>query len=139
MRESALLSIVSGHDRDADARGYATISLWQSPDDRDTGLSSKEKGTGNGLRRDCGWSRLGGVRAGGTAFRNPHRSVLLLEAGPDYPDLDSLPEELKHHCLEAASQAHAPHNWSFVNAPIHQQQRTAPSPRGKVVGGSSAI
>ena len=70
---------------------------------------------------------------------NPHRSVLLLEAGPDYLDLDSLPEELKHHCLEAASQAHAPHNWSFVNSPIYQQQRTAPSPRGKVVGGSSAI
>src|SRR5438874_5714193 len=70
---------------------------------------------------------------------NPHRSVLLLEAGPDYPDLDSLPEELKHHCLEAASQAHAPHNWSFVNSPMYQQQRTAPSPRGKVVGGSSAI
>src|SRR5262252_3180554 len=70
---------------------------------------------------------------------NPHRSVLLLEAGPDYPDLDSLPEELKYHCLEAASQVHAPHNWSFVNSPIYQQQRTAPSPRGKVVGGSSAI
>ena len=70
---------------------------------------------------------------------NPHRSVLLLEAGPDYLDLDSLPEELKHHCHEAASQANAPHNWSFVNSPIYQQDRTAPSPRGKVVGGSSAI
>jgi choline dehydrogenase len=70
---------------------------------------------------------------------NPHRSVLLLEAGPDYPDLTSLPAELKHHCLEAASQANTPHNWSFVNSPIYQQQRTAPSPRGKVVGGSSAI
>ena len=70
---------------------------------------------------------------------NPQRAVLLLEAGPDYPDLDSLPEELKHHCHEAASQPHAPHNWSFVNSPIDQQQRMAPSPRGKVVGGSSAI
>lgn len=70
---------------------------------------------------------------------NPQRAVLLLEAGPDYPDLDSLPAELKHHCHEAASQANAPHNWSFVNSPIYQQQRTAPSPRGKVVGGSSAI
>jgi len=70
---------------------------------------------------------------------NPNRSVLLLEAGPDYLDLDSLPEELKYNCHEAASQANAPHNWSFVNSPIYQQQRTAPSPRGKVVGGSSAI
>lgn len=70
---------------------------------------------------------------------NPQRAVLLLEAGPDYPDLASLPAELKYHCHEAASQPHAPHNWSFVNSPIYQQQRTAPSPRGKVLGGSSAI
>jgi len=70
---------------------------------------------------------------------NPRRSVLLLEAGPDYPDLHSLPAELKYNCHEAASQAHAAHNWSFVNSPMYQQQRTAPSPRGKVVGGSSAI
>ena len=27
---------------------------------------------------------------------NPSTSVLLLEAGPDYPDLDSLPEEVKN-------------------------------------------
>lgn len=70
---------------------------------------------------------------------NPHRSVLLLEAGPDYPDPALLPAELKYHSGEAASQVKAPHNWSFVNTPIDQQTRTAPSPRGKVVGGSSAI
>jgi len=70
---------------------------------------------------------------------NPQRAVLLLEAGPDSPDLDSLPDELKYHCHEAASQPHAPHNWSFVNSPVYQQQRTAPAPRGKVVGGSSAM
>ncbi|MBM3224112.1 MAG: mycofactocin system GMC family oxidoreductase MftG [Candidatus Tectomicrobia bacterium] len=70
---------------------------------------------------------------------NPHRAVLLLEAGPDYPDLAHLPAELKYHSQEAASQARAPHNWSFVNSPIYQQSRTAPTPRGKVVGGSSAI
>ena len=27
---------------------------------------------------------------------DPNKSVLLLEAGPDYPDLDALPEELKY-------------------------------------------
>jgi choline dehydrogenase len=70
---------------------------------------------------------------------NPRRAVLLLEAGPDYPDLDRLPDELKYHSQEAASQAGAPHNWSFVNTPIYQQSRLAPTPRGKVVGGSSAI
>jgi choline dehydrogenase-like flavoprotein len=36
------------------------------------------------------------------------RSVLLLEAGPDYPGLDRLPAELKYHCHEAASQAKPP-------------------------------
>ena len=27
---------------------------------------------------------------------DPARSVLLLEAGPDYPDLEQLPDELKY-------------------------------------------
>ena len=35
------------------------------------------------------------------------RSVLLLEAGPDYPDSTSLPDELKYDCHQAASQAGA--------------------------------
>ena len=26
---------------------------------------------------------------------DPNRSVLLLEAGPDYPDIDDLPEEVR--------------------------------------------
>ena len=33
------------------------------------------------------------------------RSVLLLEAGPDYPEPTHLPEELKYDCHQAASQA----------------------------------
>src|SRR5215813_4272905 len=68
MRESVLLSIVSDRARDAAARGYATIPLWQSSDDFDTSLLSKGKGTGNGLRRDCGRRRIGGLRAGGAAL-----------------------------------------------------------------------
>ena len=28
--------------------------------------------------------------------QDPARSVLLLEAGPDYPDLEQLPDELKY-------------------------------------------
>jgi choline dehydrogenase-like flavoprotein len=28
--------------------------------------------------------------------QDPQRSVLLLEAGPDYPDLDHLPDDLRH-------------------------------------------
>lgn len=70
---------------------------------------------------------------------DPHRSVLLLEAGPDYPDLTYLPEELKYDCHQAASQAGAPHNWSFLGQATPQQSRLIPVPRGKVVGGTSAI
>ncbi len=68
-----------------------------------------------------------------------HRSVLLLEAGPDYPDLTQLPDELKYDCHQAASQAGAPHNWSFLGQATPQQPRPIAVPRGKVVGGTSAI
>jgi choline dehydrogenase len=67
------------------------------------------------------------------------RSVLLLEAGPDYPDPTRLPDELKYDCQQAASQPGAPHNWSFLGQATPQQPRPIPVPRGKVVGGTSAI
>jgi choline dehydrogenase len=67
------------------------------------------------------------------------RSVLLLEAGPDYPNPAHLPDELKYDCHQAASQAGAPHNWSFLGQATPQQPRPIPVPRGKVVGGTSAI
>jgi choline dehydrogenase len=67
------------------------------------------------------------------------RSVLLLEAGPDYPDPTYLPDELKYDCHQAASQAGAPHNWSFFGRATPQQPKPTPVPRGKVVGGTSAI
>ena len=69
---------------------------------------------------------------------DPRRSVLLLEAGPDYPSLDDLPDELKYGHDEAAAEPNAPHNWSFVGIGT---ARRGPMPvaRGKVVGGSSAI
>ena len=37
-----------------------------------------------------------------------NRSVLLLEAGPDYPDPDNMPAELKHDLNQAASEEGAP-------------------------------
>lgn len=69
----------------------------------------------------------------------PGRSVLLLEAGPDYPDFQRLPDELKFDCNQAASQADAPHNWSLVGRATPQQARPAPVARGRVTGGTSAI
>ena len=35
---------------------------------------------------------------------DPARAVLLLEAGPDYPDPELLPAELKHDMNQAASE-----------------------------------
>ena len=69
---------------------------------------------------------------------DPGRSVLLLEAGPDYPDLDQLPEALKYGYTRSAEAKDSPHNWTLTGritsaqGPIHVAQ-------GKVVGGSSAI
>jgi len=52
---------------------------------------------------------------------DPHRSVLLLEAGPDFSDLEQLPDMLKYGWgainLEAR-QAGAPYNWSLVPHPL---------------------
>lgn len=70
---------------------------------------------------------------------DPTCSVLLLEAGPDYPDFALLPDDLKYDCHQAASQPNAPHNWSFLGQATPQQSSPIPVARGKVTGGTSAI
>ena len=70
---------------------------------------------------------------------DPRRSVLLIEAGPDYPDFDRLPDDLKYGYPDAASAVDAPHNWSFVGSATPHQTEPMPVPRGRVMGGSSAI
>ena len=66
-------------------------------------------------------------------------SVLLLEAGPDYPDYQHYPDDLKYGYKPDASAQGAPHNWSWVAQGSGDQTETIPAPRGKVVGGTSAI
>ena len=69
---------------------------------------------------------------------DPNRSVILLEAGPDYPDFDQLPEELKYGYATATDIMTSDHNWQFWG----KATDTAPPmmvPRGRVTGGSSAI
>ena len=67
-----------------------------------------------------------------------NRSVLLLEAGPDYPEFENLPDEVKYGFATATDVMTSDHNWQFTGRATDK----APSimvPRGKVTGGSSAI
>ena len=65
------------------------------------------------------------------------KSVLLLEAGPDYPDFDNLPEDIKFGNNVYLS-AYGPHSWDYV-ARVTAEQPSLTIPRGKATGGSSAI
>ena len=71
---------------------------------------------------------------------NSERLVLLLEAGPDYPDFEHLPDELKSiYNLSAVRSPASPHRWEFLGLATPQQPGPISVPRGKVVGGSGAI
>ena len=69
---------------------------------------------------------------------DPQRSVLLLEAGPDYPDFERLPEELKFGYATEVDVMTSDHNWQFTGK-ANDQAGPILVPRGKVTGGSSAI
>lgn len=69
--------------------------------------------------------------------QDPARSVLLVEAGPDYPD-GQWPRQIA--TFSVLSQAFdGPHMWGYRASANTYQPDAMPVPRGKVVGGSSAI
>jgi len=65
---------------------------------------------------------------------NPDRDVLLLEAGPDYPNAALLPPDL----VDGRRNATRSHDWNYVHRPTPGQSLLR-FPRGRVVGGSSAV
>ncbi len=76
---------------------------------------------------------------------DPSRSALLVEAGPDYPDLDSTPDDVKYGYGQRLSgramlkrAVESGNRWHFV---AKATDRAAPIvvPRGKTTGGSSAV
>ena len=69
---------------------------------------------------------------------DPNRSVLLLEAGSDYPDFEHLPEGVKLGYGTEIDVMVSDHNWQFT-AKATEQAEPMLVPRGKVTGGSSAI
>src|SRR5262245_25113562 len=62
------------------------------------------------------------------------REVLLLEAGPDYPDPSALPADLR----DGRRNSMRAHDWDLSHRATPPQVLFA-FPRGKVVGGSSAV
>ena len=62
------------------------------------------------------------------------RSVLLLEAGPDYPAAEDQPADLR----DARRNSLRHHDWGLWHQPTDRWWRL-PLPRGRVVGGSSAV
>src|SRR5919198_3039936 len=77
---------------------------------------------------------------------DPEVSVLLLEAGPDYPTREQLPDPIRIAWRVAGPD----HDWGDVRADVPPDPSKAavwgisgsgavPVPRGKVVGGSSAV
>ena len=67
------------------------------------------------------------------------RSVLLLEAGPDYPDFDNLPDHIKYG-VRPWYESYDPlaYTWGY-EARASNEREPFNLPRGKVTGGSSAI
>ncbi len=61
------------------------------------------------------------------------RSVLLLEAGPDYPDLATMPTDLTDGTMASLGA----HDWHWSGNAV--SGRAVPYARGKVTGGSSAV
>lgn len=67
------------------------------------------------------------------ASENPDYTVLLLEAGPDYPDIANTPADL----VNSHNNSYTDHDWGFNYAPT--QGREVFLPRGRVTGGSSSV
>lgn len=66
-----------------------------------------------------------------------NRSVLLLEAGPRFVGIEALPPELRYGGVLSAMAPNHPNNWGMI-ATVRDGV-LQPLPRGRVVGGSSAM
>ncbi len=65
-------------------------------------------------------------------------SVLLLEAGPDYPDPANLPDDIKFGHTRFAEAPDSQHNWA-LRGTITEEQGAIHVAQGKVIGGGSSI
>ncbi|NUP09638.1 MAG: NAD(P)-binding protein [Polyangiaceae bacterium] len=64
-----------------------------------------------------------------------NHEVTLVESGPDYPSPQDTPEDLR----DGRKNSMDAHDWRYRYRPTSQRKVTFAFPRGKVVGGSSAV
>ena len=65
---------------------------------------------------------------------DPSKSVLLLEAGPDYDEIEKLPDEVRYGYATGTDVMVSDHNWQFLGPPTSIAEPMM-VPRGKVTGG----
>ena len=74
---------------------------------------------------------------------NPDTSVLLLEGGPDYPNFENLPDDVKYGYTTGTDLAVGDeHDWGYtanVNNKDEVSDRMIRLPIGKLTGGTSSI
>jgi choline dehydrogenase len=81
----------------------------------------------------CG-AGAGGAVVAARVSENPRIRVCLIEAGPDYPNVEGLPEDL----ADARHGSFFDHDWKLQYTPT-TTSRTIAFARGRVTGGSSAV
>lgn len=81
----------------------------------------------------------GGAPVAARLSEDSTRSVLLLEAGPDFPTIDSLPSEIRNGLATGADLAvSGEYDWKLTARGSALNPEMA-VPRGKIVGGTSSI
>lgn len=76
----------------------------------------------------------GGSVVAARLSEDPRIRVLLIESGPDYPNMEALPEDLRN----VNHGSFFDHDWRLRYTPS-STSRTVNFPRGRVTGGSSAV
>jgi len=69
---------------------------------------------------------------------NENTSILVLEAGPDYPDPHNIPDEIKYGGTRYAEAQDSKHNWA-LRGTITEEQGEIHVAQGHVIGGGSSI